>query len=63
MNNKVQILFHNIEWFLENSEIDILNDSWKESIKSFINQEYIEGQFQVEYPQDKVDNLIWKIKR
>lgn len=60
MSNETIILFHSIQWFLNENETNTFNESWKQSIKDFIYQGYKEGSFEVEF-NDEIDYLRWYI--
>lgn len=61
----IEILFHNIEWFLKSKKEMELQESWEQEIKDFIYDWAKMWEFMVFYEdenwKEEEDSLIWKI--
>ena len=60
MNNEATILFHKVQWFLNENDTKVLDENWEQFIRDFIYQGYKEGSFEVEF-NNETDLLIWRI--
>ena len=58
--NTQQISSKNIQWFLREKDIKILDEYWISQIEKFLQEGYVEGEFEVEI-ENETDSLIWKI--
>ncbi|HLD30798.1 MAG TPA: hypothetical protein VJB41_01175 [Patescibacteria group bacterium] len=58
--NIQKISSNNIQWFLREKDTKILDEYWMSLIEKFIQEGYVEGEFEVEI-ENETDSLIWKI--
>ncbi len=60
--NTQQISSKNIQWFLREKDLKILDEYWISQIEKFLLEGYVEGEFEVEIGNE-TDSLIWKITK